>query len=773
MNGEIVRGVKLSGSQWSKKAYVKVQGFGKDIMLPDFESQNRSLHGDTVLVKINPKKMWIICNKNEEEDTEEAKTVQQSEETPDKEEDVEDPQNLIEAARALDSSSEKYATGKVVAVAMRPDVSYVGFAKFGPRSWQFVPLRKEMQQGCISRRDEILAKQFSGRPPKGALWFVSAKYVKWDIDKESPDVAVVKIFGDANDPLINERAIIEDFGITDKDYSEYPEIQQELQKISETISMKEKQSRVDLREKCIFTIDPITARDLDDALSCRRLPDDTFEVGVHIADVSHYVLRDSELDKEARSRLSSFYFTRRVIPMLPQKLSNNLCSLNPGVDRLAFSVIWKMDKNGNVLSQWIGRTIIRSCCKMNYNLAGAIIDGKCLPSDDEKWSDEFADIAPPEANVCLPHKQSEVVEVVKNLMMLSEVLHEKRFKEGGMTVGKTKLSVKLDETRTKPVELFIDEEVKSHSLVEEMMLLANRCVASRIAEYFPDNALLRFHPSPNPRKLTGLVDYCLKSNLGELKTSSSKELRDSLASIVEASRGRVPYIKDLLSTLLVRYMSRAEYFCTGLVDKDCWGHWALNFDRYTHFTSPIRRYPDIIVHRLLEESLRKEKQIAAGGPVDESSYSQEAVSEVCAAATKAHLQSRRCSDLDTAFYLCKLLDGKSEAVHEGLVYDIKNHQISVFVPQYGMADDVVLARSKAEVLRDEETGEQIVKMQWKRDEGEVFVQTIRKFDLVPVAVLPSPKTLPRKPYIVLRDPANIPNSEPLPTGIPEHDDISY
>ena len=503
---------------------------------------------------------------------------------------------------------------------------------------------------------------------------------------------LLESIGNIDDVEANTAAILMENKVSDKPFSE--SIEKALPKLPWVIPEKEIALRYDFREKQIFTIDPLTARDLDDALSCQELPDGTFEVGVHIADVSYFVEPGTELDNVASHRATSVYLTQRVISMLPRVLCEELCSLNPGEDRLAFSVMWRMDKNGEILSERMGRSIIRSCCKLNYDLVYAALQGELDGERDDwrnGWGCKNTTICPPAAQVLAPHTTAGVVQDIKNLNMLAKIMHKKRAEKGSIKICVPRLTVSLDEDHH-PLTAFLYETTDSNHLVEEWMLLANRRVATRLTKFFPETALLRYHPPPSDKKLGVFNEFLKKNGLGYLDTSGSREMAESLDAIIRRNRDRVPYLDMLLPQLFMRSMQLAQYFCTGTLEESKWHHWALAFDYYTHFTSPIRRYPDIVVHRQLALSLEIEKakkQAELGRPLtpqaqallSQQLYNEDTVTRFCAESNEKKRAARICSDYSARLFQCLLLL-KHEEITDGLVYEMDNKYIHVFVPQY-------------------------------------------------------------------------------------------
>lgn len=372
-----------------------------------------------------------------------------------------------------------------------------------------------------------------------------------------------------------------------------------LPKVPWKIPPEEFKKRKDLRELRIFSIDPPTARDLDDALSIQSIGFNVMRVGVHIADVSYFVLPDTALDVEAQERSTSVYLIQQVIPMLPRLLCEELCSLNPGVDRLAFSVMWDIDPSGEILDHWIGRTIIQSCCKLSYQHAQEIIDNNVdcneIISRETGW---------PELHGAFEWKG--ILADIRSLNEIAKRRRSRRFENGALRLDNLKLAFVIDENGM-PCDSMIKEQKDSNFLVEEFMLLANITVAKVISRAFPEYALLRRHPEPSLQKLKDLETFCIKHGF-ELDISSSGKLHLSLEKLRDQLKND-PALFNILVLYATKPMQLAKYFCTGeLKDRESeWAHYALATPMYTHFTSPIRRYPDIVVHRTLAAALEAEE----------------------------------------------------------------------------------------------------------------------------------------------------------------------
>ncbi|KAG4382809.1 hypothetical protein AAZX31_14G152500 [Glycine max] len=426
---------------------------------------------------------------------------------------------------------------------------------------------------------------------------VAAQIDDWVEESPFPEAHILRVFGRGGEVQTQLDAILFQNAICLSEF--LPEALSCLPCVPWEVPLKEIQSRIDLRNLCIFTIDPSTATDLDDALSIEELPNGNYRVGVHIADVSYFVLPDTPLDSEAQFRSTSVYMLQRKLPMLPALLSENIGSLSPGGDRLAVSMLLDINLAGDVVDRWIGRTVIHSCCKLSYEHAQDIID-KAFDFEGSNFSEDGY------PRVYGHFEWPDVIKSLKSLYEISNVLKQKRFTDGALRLENPKVVILFDENGV-PYDSMLSERKESNFLVEEYMLLANRIAAEVICRAYPDGALLRRHPEPNMRKLREFMAFCQKHGL-ELNTSSSGQFHWSLEQIREKLKGD-PVLYNILISFATRPMQLASYFCSGdLKDSENeWGHYALAVPFYTHFTSPLRRYPDIIVHRTLLATIEAEE----------------------------------------------------------------------------------------------------------------------------------------------------------------------
>ena len=401
-----------------------------------------------------------------------------------------------------------------------------------------------------------------------------------DFSKEGVIQAkVLEILGQAGDSAVEVSAIARSRGIDETFDAKLLDF---AASIREGITDEDLEDRLDLRAKTVFTIDPVDAKDFDDALSIESLDDGLYSIGVHIADVSHYVPENSPLDREALKRATSVYLVDRVIPMLPARLSEQVCSLNPGVDRMAFSVFFTMTADGDVRKHEFHKTIIHSKRRFAYE----------------------------DVEEILKHGKGDYVSELQLLDRLSVILREKRFKHGGLDFETEEVRFKLG-NKGEPLEVIKKERLGSHRLIEEFMLLANRKVAKYLTKTFKENkkepqpVIYRVHDFPQQEKVLILANFVKRLGF-DLKLNRGKEgpivAAPVLRQLLQQVKGT--NVEFLVNELLLRSMSKAVYTGENV------GHYGLGFEHYTHFTSPIRRYPDLIVHRLLfeYEALRKKRK---------------------------------------------------------------------------------------------------------------------------------------------------------------------
>jgi len=395
---------------------------------------------------------------------------------------------------------------------------------------------------------------------------VVVEFVEW-VDSRSPIAKIIKVLGDSGDNNTEMNSIMFEYGLP----MEFPaEVITESELIEEVITSEEISSRRDMRNTITITIDPADAKDFDDALSI-SVNDKGIEIGVHIADVGHYVKVGTKLDDEAYKRATSVYLVDRCVPMLPERLSNGICSLKPNVDRLAFSVVFTLDYSGNIIEQWQGKTIIHSDRRYSYEEAQAIIEG-----EDGDFSTE-----------------------IRLLDNLAKSIRAKRIIAGSIEMGGVEVRFKLAEDNKKPIGIYFKEQKDANKLIEEFMLLANKAVAKILSDAIWTN-VYRTHDTPNIDKLNSLVAVCSSFGYEVSVDGEGIELKQALNKLLVDIKNAPE--ENMIGTLVTRCMSKAIYSIKNI------GHYGLGFSHYSHFTSPIRRYPDLITHRILFDFLNNAGQ---------------------------------------------------------------------------------------------------------------------------------------------------------------------
>ena len=488
------------------------------------------------------------------------------------------------------------AEGEVLRVLERSKKPYVGILQIiGGKAWVIIesrvmPYDVQVPLESVQREDE-------GKK-------VAVLVNRWERRDDAPWGEIVDVLGMPGENNTEMHAILAEYGLPYK----FPDaVERAAATIPVEITPDEIARRRDFRDICTFTIDPADAKDFDDALSFRTLDSGNFEVGVHIADVTHYVRPGDVLDKEAYERGTSVYLVDRTVPMLPEVLSNNLCSLREGEEKLTFSAVFEMNAKAKVIKRWFGRTIIKSNKRFSYEQAQEIIEaaaaGQAVP--DAEQAPQPAVVQPEVA--AQKDKQAvqpevaaqEVRQAVLELHKLASIMRAKRFAEGSISFERPEMKVIVD-SNGKPLDVVEKITKEANWLIEEFMLLANREVAYYVTKSLKSKAptfVYRIHETPNEEKIKSLSDFVKNFGYKFTPSKNPREIATELNTLMDESKGRPE--NAAISILALRSMARAEY------STDNVGHYGLGFDYYTHFTSPIRRYPDMMVHRLLARYMDK------------------------------------------------------------------------------------------------------------------------------------------------------------------------
>jgi ribonuclease R len=397
-----------------------------------------------------------------------------------------------------------------------------------------------------------------------------AEILEWPAKSRSPFGKIVEVLGDTGNNDAEMHAILAEFELPHR----FPEkVNKSAEKIPFEIPEEEYKNRRDFRNITTFTIDPADAKDFDDALSIRHLENNNWEIGIHIADVTYYVISGSLIDEEAQSRATSVYLVDRVIPMLPERLSNGVCSLRPKEDKLCFSAVFELDDSGHMLNQWFGKTVIHSDKRFSYDEAQEIIE----------------------------KKEGELSEELLKLNELAQKLREERFKQGSIGFERVEIKFNIDENG-KPLSVYFKESKDANKLIEEFMLLANKKVAEFVGKpkqrKNSKTFVYRIHDKPDPEKLESFNSFIHRFGYN-IKLTSANAISNSMNQLLNHVKGKKE--QNVVETLAIRTMAKAAYSTRNI------GHYGLGFEHYTHFTSPIRRYPDMMVHWLLEKYLKDER----------------------------------------------------------------------------------------------------------------------------------------------------------------------
>ncbi|XP_070775181.1 DIS3-like exonuclease 2 [Enoplosus armatus] len=691
--GELIQGQLRINPKKFQEAFVPSPDDTRDIFLDGIVARNRALNGDIVVVQILPREQWKVvrsdtdCEGASESESQRENMVQavkkKAQRTPrpdvtmedqhsDQDELIRKAQNvtLTDTGEPLEDPSPPRSNGEILQktakvvyiVEKKHSRAATGFLKFLPDKpfAMFSPVDHR-----VPRINVVLAdcpEDFSSRPGDYTNTLFIVRITNWAADSNFAEGRLAKTLGQAGEIEPETEGILTEY---DVDFSEFSdEVLDCLPKnLPWTIPPEEMRQRRDLRKECIFTIDPATARDLDDALSCKQLPDGNFEVGVHIADVSYFVGEDNTLDAIASQRATSVYMVQKVIPMLPRLLCEELCSLNPRTDRLTFSVIWKITPEGKILSEWFGRSVIRSCVKLSYDHAQSMIE-----APEKMFSAEELPPADPE------HPIDEIHLAVLNLHTIAKNLRAQRFSGGALRLDQLKLSFTLDKETMMPQGCYVYQYRDSNKLVEEFMLLANIATAHHIHRKFPEVALLRRHPPPKAKMVDELQELCDQLGI-DIDLSSAGALHKSLNTVLgddEYSTAR----KEVLTHMCSRPMQMAMYFCTGVLkNEQFFKHYALNVPLYTHFTSPIRRYADIIVHRLLASSL-------SCGP--NLGLSTEEVQKQASRCNDKKMVSKKVQELSSELFFGVFVKDCGPLDSEAMVMGVLDQSFDVLVLRYGV-----------------------------------------------------------------------------------------
>lgn len=570
--------------------------------------------------------------------------------------------DTVRAAVIKKRSNNGRVEGEVISIIKRREIPFIGVLHIrGEEAW-VISESKHMPYD-ISVPFEPSLLDYKG-------FKVSAIVDDWPRKSLEPIGHVVDILGKAGENNTEMHAILAEFGLP---YKFSKSIDNAANRIEDGVTPQEIALRKDMRSVTTFTIDPADAKDFDDALSIKELKENLWEVGVHIADVTYYVRPNSVIDKEALERGTSVYLADRTVPMLPEKLSNSLCSLRPHEEKLCFSAIFNIDSKGKVLSKWFGRTVIRSDYRFSYEEAQEIIENQKGP----------------------------LLKEILKLNELATLLRQERFRRGAISFERPEMKIIVDQAG-KPIDVVQKSSNEANWLIEEFMLLANREVAHFIGAKGPNKKVKTFvyrvHEEPVADKIEAFRSFIYHLGYKMKPTKSPRELSSEINSLLESAKGKPE--EGAIEIMALRSMARARYTTDNL------GHYGLAFDYYTHFTSPIRRYPDMMVHRMLQHYLENGKSL------DKKSYEQKCVhsSEREQLATDAERASIKYKMVE--FMQDKIgqeFNGNISGITEwGMFVELEGSKIEGMVPLREIKEDYLIYNEESYSLRGKNSGKKFV-----------------------------------------------------------------
>ncbi|MBO5795542.1 MAG: ribonuclease R [Bacteroides sp.] len=532
--------------------------------------------------------------------------------------------------------------GEVIEIIERAENTFVGTLEVG-KGYAFLLTESRTLANDIFIPTNLLKRGKSG--DKAVV-----RIIEWPERSKNPIGEVIDILGRSGENDAEMHAILAEFGLP---YSYPANVERAAERISEEITAEEVAKREDFRQVTTFTIDPKDAKDFDDALSIQKLPNGRWEVGVHIADVSHYVPEGSLIDKEALKRATSIYLVDRTIPMLPERLCNYICSLRPDEDKLAYSVIFEMNDKAEVLQSRIVHTIIRSNRRFAYEEAQQVIETG----------------------------EGDYKEEILQLNKLAQILRDNRFKAGAINFDRYEVKFEIDENG-KPIGVYFKVAKEANKLIEEFMLLANRTVAEKIgrvpkgkkAKVLP----YRIHDLPDPEKLENLSSFIARFGYKIRTVGTKKDVSTSINRLLDEVQGRKE--ENLIETVSIRAMQKAKYSTHNI------GHYGLAFDYYTHFTSPIRRYPDLMVHRLLTKYIDEDGRSASQQKYEELCEHSSSMEQIASNAERASIKYKQVEFMSER--IGKTYQGVVSGVTEwGLYVEINENKCEGMIPMRDLDDD--------------------------------------------------------------------------------------
>ncbi|MCJ8748038.1 hypothetical protein PDJAM_G00160330 [Pangasius djambal] len=631
-SGAFLQGSFRANSDNYLEATVFIHGEGDkttEVLLQGLQNLNRAVHQDVVAVELFPKDRWVAP----------SSVVLQDDRQNDEDTEEEEAEKKLESP--VPDTTMLKPTGRVVGIIKRNWRPFCGMLNqsqikeatrhlFTPADRRIPRIRIETRQASTLMGQRIIVA-IDG----------------WPRNSRYPNGHFVRNLGGAGDKETETEVLLLEHDVPHQAFSQA--VLSFLPKMPWSVTEEDLKVRADLRHLCVCSVDPPGCTDIDDALHCRELDNGNLEVGVHIADVSHFIRPGNALDQEAANRGTTVYLCGKRIDMVPELLSSNLCSLRSSVERLAFSCIWEMNHSAEIINTRFTKSVINSKASLTYAEAQMRIDDSSMNDD--------------------------VTKSLRGLNRLAKILKGRRIEKGALTLSSPEVRFHMDSETHDPIDLQTKELKDTNSMVEEFMLLANISVAQKIYEEFSECALLRKHPAPPPSNYDILIKAGKSKNL-VIRTDSAKALADSLN---EATLENFPYFNTLLRILATRCMMQAVYFCSGM-DSD-FHHYGLASPIYTHFTSPIRRYSDIIVHRLLAVAIHADSTY----PDLMDKHKQSAL---CNNLNYRHKMAQYAQRASVAFHTQLFFKNKGILNEEGFILFVRKNAIIILIPKFGLEGTV-------------------------------------------------------------------------------------
>lgn len=636
------------------EGHVNVTTMEKWVFVQGLQNLNRAVHEDIVAIEILPESEWVCPS---------GVVMKDAEDEAVKEEDEDKEIEKEEGKAPSVQKSLLEPTGRVVGIIKRNWRPYCGtilpLSSMSGTRHTFIPTERRIP------RVRLVTRQATNLLGKRIVVSIDA----WPRSSRFPCGHFVRELGEIGDKETENEVLLLEHDVPHQSFSQA--VLADLPQMPWNITDEERNIREDLRYLDVCSVDPPGCTDIDDALHCRELDNGNLEVGVHIADVSHFIRPGTAIDKEAANRGTTVYLADKRIDMVPELLSSNLCSLRGGEERLAFSTLWEMTPDANIVSTRFVKSVIRSRVALTYAEAQMRIDE--------------------------PKRSDPVTESLRRLNRLAKILKEDRIEKGALTLASPEVRFEVDSETHDPIDLQTKQLKETNSLVEEFMLLANISVAKYICEHFPRCALLRRHPAPPLSNYDILIKACNSKGVS-IAVESAKALATSLE---QAELPDEPYFNTMLRIMTTRCMMQAVYFCSGTLPPEEYCHYGLAMPIYTHFTSPIRRYSDLIVHRLLAVAI-------AADMTYPDLLDKHKVQKLCNHLNHRHKMAQYAARASVRLHT-QIFFRDKDVVEEGFVLFVHHNALQVLIPKYGLESMLFFdeksssAESKLSVIPNDET----------------------------------------------------------------------